>query len=300
MPVQQLVEYFNDRLEREHKNHLRPFVIKDDKVYGIYGPVRVGSVMLPLRETLRQSQIAGYTAHINVAANPETGFASRDSGLAYPPIEPSFDSESIVNFDRLARTVHMLNYLPQSHLDDLLILDVDPRHILGVKTDHGAYFEEIIIKCGLKTRNVAIGLKISPDYARVYSSLLKGLYNYQDRGYRVALKLDYYSLDKSSFELISRASPDFVAMSAQHLDAIRDNRLPEKLSQLCQLVASMDGRSVMLDIEDKRNAALARQMGFDLVQGAYFDAETPGLPNEHLLDSPLDSTDKRVAAVRHY
>jgi EAL domain-containing protein (putative c-di-GMP-specific phosphodiesterase class I) len=166
-----------------------------------------------------------------------------------------------------------------------------------VKTDHGAYFEEIIIKCGLKTCNVAIGLKVSPDYARVYSSLLKGLYNYQDRGYRVALKLDYYSLDKSAFELISRTAPDFVAMSAEHLDGIRDNRLPEKLSQLCQLVASMDGRSVMLDIEDKRNAALARQMGFDLVQGAYFEPEVPGLAGERLPLSPEDFDARRGTAV---
>ncbi|QPK64848.1 EAL domain-containing protein [Methylomonas sp. LL1] len=283
MPLQQLVEYFNDRLEREHNSPLRPFTIQDDKVFGNFGQIRVGSEMLPLRETLRNSQIAGYAAHIHVTGILGADLTRHESdSLKKLPIEQTSDTEAIISFDRLTRTVHMLNYLPQSHLDDLLILDVDPRHILGVKADHGAYFEEIIIKCGLKTRNVAIGLKINNEYARVYPSLLKGLYNYQNRGYRVALKFDYFSLDKSAFELISRASPDLVAMSSQHLDSIRDNRLPEKLNQLCQLVSSMEGCSVMLGIDDKRNATLARQMGFNLVQGAYFEAESFDLISEGL------------------
>jgi hypothetical protein len=44
----------------------------------------------------------------------------------------------------------MLNYLPMSHLGKTLFVEVDPRHILSVKKDHGAYFEEIIIKCGYR------------------------------------------------------------------------------------------------------------------------------------------------------
>jgi EAL domain-containing protein (putative c-di-GMP-specific phosphodiesterase class I) len=273
MPLQQLVEYFNDRLEQEHNSQQRPFVFEDNKVFGFFGPIQIGSQMYPIRKTLNHPGIIGYVAQLSATTSPQRYLTSHEPGFHLLDKESSKDTETIINFDRLTRTVHMLNYLPNSHLDDLLILSVDPHHILGIKKDHGAYFEEIIIKCGLKTHNVAISLTISPDFALLYPSLVKGLHNYQKRGYKIALKFDYASLEKSTSQLISRVFPDFVTLSAEHLDSIRDNRLPEKLAQLTQLTASFEGRSIMLDINEKQNAALARQMGFDLVQGLYFEQQ---------------------------
>lgn len=276
MPLQQLVEYFNDRLEWEHNSNLRPFLLQDDRVYGVLGSEVIGSDMSPIRETLRYSKIVGYAAKIKSIDNACLKHTlNQSNGIYDESMDENGHADSIINFDRLTRTVHMLNYLPQSHLDDLLVLDVDPRHILGVKTDHGAYFEEIIIKCGLQTHHVAIALKVGYEYSRVYPALLKGLYNYQKRGYKIALKFDYYNLDKSTLDLISRAGADLVGMSAVNLDGIRDNRLPEKLRQLCHLVTAMDSRSLMLDINDKRTAEFARQMGFNFVQGAYFEQHKP-------------------------
>lgn len=272
MPLSQLVEYFNDRLEREHNSGFRPFILEDDKVHGLFGPIRIGSVLSPIRETLRSAHVIGHAAQLTVEANqaPSIQSGELENLLALPSAQTA-GSESIVNFDRLSRAVHMLNYLPQSHLDELLFLDVDPRHILGVKEDHGAYFEEVIVKCGLQTNNVAISMTVNSVYARFYQSLLKGLNNYQRRGYQLALKFDYHSLEKSAIELISRAAPDFVGLSADNLERIRDNKLLDKLQQLNSLVDSINGRSIMLDIEDKRIAALARQTGFDLVQGDFFE-----------------------------
>lgn len=272
MPLQQLVEYFNDRLELEHNNGFRPFLLRDGVVQGLFGPIRLGSVLSPIRETLRSAHIVGHAAQLSVAANPIQPLQSNelDNLLAFPA-DQSINADSIVNFDRLSRTVHMLNYLPQSHLGGLLFLDVDPRHILGIKEDHGAYFEEIIIKCGLQTNNVAIALTINNAYARFYPSLLKGLQNYQRHGYRLALKLDVHTLAKSAAELIERAAPDFVALSAQHLEQVRDSQLLNKIHQLNRLAASLDARSLLLNIDDKRSATLARQIGFQWVQGDYYE-----------------------------
>lgn len=271
MPLQQLVEYFNDRLEQEHNEGYRPFLLENGEVHGLFGPIKVGSNLAPIRETLRTSHIVGRIAQLTVAANPvQTLLGNELDSLLSLPQAPD-NSDSVINFDRLTRTVHMLNYLPQSHLDELLFLYVDPRHILGVKEDHGAYFEEIIVKCGLQTSNVAIALSVSNAYARFFPSLQKGLENYQRRGYRLALKFDIQSLEKAALELISRVSPDFVGLSAEHLDQVRDNQLLGKIQQLNSLVASVNGRSLLLDIADKRSAALARQSGFSLVQGRYFE-----------------------------
>lgn len=283
MPLQQLVEYFNDRLEQEHNEGYRPFLLENGEVHGLFGPIKVGSNLAPIRETLRTSHIVGRIAQLTVAANPvQTLQGNELENLVNLPKVPG-DSDSVINFDRLTRTVHMLNYLPQSHLDELLFLHVDPRHILGVKADHGAYFEEIIVKCGLQTDNVAIALSVSNAYTHFFPSLQKGLENYQRRGYRLALKFDIQSLEKAALELISRVSPDFVGLSAEHLDQVRDNQLLGKIQQLNSLVASVNGRSLLLDVADKRSAALARQSGFSLVQGRYFEL-------------PVTSANKRNAA----
>lgn len=85
------------------------------------------------------------------------------------------------------------------------------------------------------------------------------------------MKFDIQSLEKSALELISRLAPDFVGLSAENLDQVRDSQLPGKIQQLNSLVASVKGRSILLDIDDKRGAALARQSGFGLVQGRYFE-----------------------------
>ncbi len=272
MPLQQLVEYFNDRLELEHHNGFRPFLLQDDAAFGLFGPICLGTVLSPLRETLRSVNVVGRIAQLSVTTSPLQILPSREleNLLAFPP-DPGSNADSIINFDRLSRTVHMLNYLPQSHLDEVLFLDVDPRHILGVKEDHGAYFEEIIVKCGLQTPNVVIALSVNGAYMRFQPSLLKGLENYQRRGYRLALKLDAQVLDKSAHDFITHAAPDFVGLSAQHIDQIRDNQLLSKIQQTISLTASIEARSILLNIDDKKNAALARQFGFDLVQGDFYE-----------------------------
>lgn len=272
MPLQQLVEYFNDRLEQEHKNGLRPFILENGAVRGVFGPILIGSRLSPIRETLRSANVIGQIAQLSVTSNSSQTIQSSEleNILSLPTEEPA-QAESIINFDRLSRAVHMLNYLPQAHLDELLFLEVDPRHILGVKEDHGAYFEEVIVACGLKTANVAISLTANNAYTGFYQSLLKGLHNYQRRGYRVALKFDYHTLEKSAFELITKAAPDFIGLSALDLDRVRDNKLLEKLQHFNSLSRSLNSRSIMLNIDDKKTAVLARKTGFDLVQGHYFE-----------------------------
>lgn len=272
MPLQQLVEYFNDRLELEHNSGFRPFFLKNGQAHGLFGPIQISSELSPIRKTLGSSQVIGHTARLTVGTNQSPVVPPSElTDLLALSQSRAGNTESIINFDRLSRAVHMLNYLPQAHLDELLFLEVDPRHILGVKEDHGAYFEEVIVKCGLQTQNVAIVMPVNTEYVRVFQPLLKGLNNYQRRGYRIALKFAYHALEKSALELISRVAPDFVSLTAANLDRIRDNKLLEKLQQLNILVNSINGQSIMLDIEDKKTAVLARKTHFDLVQGDYFE-----------------------------
>lgn len=275
MPLQQLVEYFNDRLELEQHNGFRPFLLNAGEIKGLFGQLTIGSRLTPVRHASNTDQIVAHTANLEVTNSPVQPLLSTelDSLIDIRGTPHTSDIGSIIHFDRLSRTVHMLNYLPVAHADGVLILDVDPRHILGVKTDHGAYFEEIIVKCGLRTQNVGIALNVTSAYLRFFPSLLKGLENYQRRGYKIVLKIDPTALLAPTTDFIERANPDVVSLNTQQIQLLaqRDKQILSKLQQLSGLLASIQSRGLLQDIDDKHTAAYARLTQFDWVHGQYFE-----------------------------
>jgi hypothetical protein len=274
MPLQDLVEYYNDRLGLEHRSSFRPFILEEGKVSGLFGPIRIDSLFMPLRQALRPTVIVGHAAQIMVALHkPRHLYANAIETLLANNSVPATEFESIINFDRLCRTVHMLNYLTLSHLQGVLFLDVDPRHILGIKQDHGAYFEEVITQCGLETKNIVIVLTVSSQYARYYQELINGLENYRRRGYQIALKFDYLRQTSEAFELIANILPDYVSLSARSLeDQGLDDALTARLRQLKTRVSSVGGQTILQQIDEKKFDLLARNTGFDLVEGGYYRA----------------------------
>ena len=282
MPLQDLVEYFNDRLGREHRSSFRPFMLEEGKVSGLFGPIRIDSSFTPLRQTLKPTVIVGHKAQITVAPHKTPYLYANEIETLLANAVPAADFESIINFDRLSRTVHMLNYLTVAHLQGVLFLEVDPRHILGIKQDHGAYFEEVIVRCGLETKNVVIVLSVNSQYARYYQELISGLENYRRRGYQLALnfdylaqalKIDYLPQESEVFDLIAKISPNYVSLTARNMeDQVHDDILLAKLNQLNTQVASVGGQTILQQIDEKKSHILARNTGFDLVEGGYFRA----------------------------
>jgi hypothetical protein len=274
MPLQHFVEYFNDRLGREHRSSFRPFILEEGKVSGLFGPIRIDSFFAPLRQTLKPTMIVGHTAQISVAPNKTQNLYENEieALLANNAVQAS-DFESIINFDRLCRTVHMLNYLTLAHLQGVLFLEVDPRHILGIKRDHGVYFEEVIVHCGFETKNVVIVLAVNSQYARYYQELIKGLDNYRRRGYQIALKYEYLPRGDETADFIANISPNFVSVSARNIeDQAHDDNLQEKLRQLKKQVASTGGQTILQQIDEKKSDLLARNTDFDWVEGGYYRA----------------------------
>lgn len=285
MPLQNLIEYFNDRFGQEHRSSFRPFLLEEGTISTLFGQIKIGSVFSPIRLTLKPTEIVGHAGKLKVSTH-EVQYLYSDEIENLLSTRPRNDSdfESIIDFDRLSRTTHMLNYLPLAHLQGSLFLEVDPRHILGIKQDHGAYFEEVIEQCGLKTNNVVIIMSVSSPYARHYPELITGLNNYRHRGYQIALKFDYVAQEGQAFDLISELSPNYVSLSARHLDQLRDNNLLEKLSNISALVTSTGGKSILQQIDQNKSELLAKNTGFDLVQGRYYEqSERPEFLSKSLV-----------------
>lgn len=147
----------------------------------------------------------------------------------------------------------MLNYLTFLHLQGLLFLEVDPRHILGIKRDHGAYFEEVITQCGLETNNIVITVAMHYQYAQYYQALINGLENYRRRGYQIALKFETINPESKAFNLVESLSPNYVSLSARNLIDADDTTL----RQLKRWLESIAGLSILQQIDDKKSDRLA-------------------------------------------
>lgn len=259
MPLQELVEYFNSRLQREYQNARQSLALQAGQVHGRFAAVSLTTRLTPIRETRNIGQALGLKSALEISVYPGVDHADQQ-----------LNEDSVVSLDRLTRTVHMLNYLPHAHTDQLLFLDVDPRHVLAVKADHGAYFEDIIGKCGLNTNHVVINLTIDSVYSRLYyllylPMLVNGLENYRRRGYRLMLTFPADKLEAASLELIGRLSPDFVGLSLQNVAS------PLSVAASAAQIGGITGHSVLLDVEDQQGLTLAERLNFNYVQGEYLE-----------------------------
>ncbi len=272
MPLQHLVEYFNDRLEQEHYSSQRPFLLSEGKVSGLFGNIQIDSLFAPIRHMANPNVVVGHMSQATVTVQKSRQLKGKKT-VALSTRNPlvTRDFESIINYDRLSRTVHMLNYLPISHLHGALFLEVDPRHIMGIKEDHGAYFEEVIAQCGLETRDIVIVLVVDNQYAFYYPDLVNGLDNYRRRGYQIALKFDYQVLQRQALDLITKIAPNYVSFAARNMkDQLLDDILLEKLFEFRGRVASVGGQSILQKADERNFDLLFRYAGFDLVEGGYY------------------------------
>lgn len=274
MALIDLVEYFNDRFEREHKANYRPLVLENDNVSGIFGQLKISSIFSPLRHNKNFVNVSGHSVKIKVSANESPYLHNYEiDNLVLNSDDTYIHFESVVNFDRLARTVHMLNYLPLAQTDKFLFLEVDPRHILGIKKDHGAYFETVIQQCGLSTHNTVIVLAVTSGYIKYNEALIRGLSNYRQRGYQIALRFDNVIPDKHATELIYKLTPDYVSLSARQIENEGSNNALKKLHALKHVITSTQGKGILRQIDNKKSEILAQKSNFDLVEGNYYDRE---------------------------
>ena len=268
MPLQQLVNHFNGRFENEHHSNLQPFILENNRVSGLFGPIRVSSTFTPVRSAENHDQFTGHIAQLTVA--PYDGFQH----LPVDAQKTSVDFQSVINLDRLSRTVHMLNYLPFVHHGGVLFLDVDPRHVVSVTRNHGAYFEEVIEKCGLATENVVISVAVNNLYASHHDEILKGLQNYRQRGYKIALNIGHSYTANGLVDLITKLSPDYLRVNAPGSgqgDLDVQITWPSALSALKELVDLLGGQTLLQQADEEEQAFIVSTMGFKLVQGRYYD-----------------------------
>jgi EAL domain-containing protein (putative c-di-GMP-specific phosphodiesterase class I) len=269
MPLQHLVDYFNQRFSEQQGLAEPPLIYDGQRVEGRFGHLTFGSRLQPVRLNASPGVVIGHDAAPMVLR--PTGSEGDATTLLFADEVPN-----VVDLDRLSRTVHMLNYLPIAHDDGTLFLHVHPRHVLTVERNHGAYFEEIIQRCGLALRRVAITLTVSPVYDRQFLLLLERLKRYRDRGYATAIQFDDRAgndfLERYCIEFLYRFAPDFVRFDCAFFrGGQRGDAADRRRASLLAAIRRLDTQLLIEGVRDETDGQLVRILHADYVAGAYYE-----------------------------
>jgi EAL domain-containing protein (putative c-di-GMP-specific phosphodiesterase class I) len=230
----------------------------ESRVAGRFFNCRVSSVFQPIVE-LSQGRVAGHHGLLRIDGQGEAPLAPW--GL----FALAAGDAMLRQLDRLCRTLHALNYFPQVDDEQWLFLNVEPRLLATVPSEHGKVFERILAKFGLTPRRIVIDL---PRSVIADPWLLERVArNYSVRGYRVAVPVD--SWDEATLRLLEGVSADIVKV---------DVRLGMAPRRLKAFAAALRERGILLlarRIETAELLQLVAQSGADLAQGYYLGVPKP-------------------------
>ena len=218
--------------------------------------VQLKSAFQPILDTKRNEPL-GYEALLRPAIGPEA-------------LTPQFafdfaDKQGrLVKLDRVARTLHTLNYLqlPESHRG-LLFLNVHPK-LLATVNAHGKVFERVLHNHSIPTRQVVI--EIQENTVDIDKHLSEAVSNYRDRSYLVAI--DGFGGKRSTLDRLWRLSPDYIKIDGSIIrDAESNPKVRKILSKLIEIVQELGAQAIAQGIETEAQQHIAIDAGANLLQG---------------------------------
>lgn len=275
MPLQHLIDTFNSRFVTDYQLDSPPFRFDGERVHGCFGNLSFTSDLKPIRLYANPDLIIGHdTAPL---------ILKRDGAHDTTRLLYGEEKSKIVSLDRLSRTVHMLNYLILDQHDGRLFVSVHPHHILTIKRDHGAYFEDIIRRCGLPLRRVVIELTISTLYESQLLLLLERLRTYRERGYSTSVKIDEHAgsdfAERFRSQFLHRLPPDYIRFSASFLDRAYPASIDKKRrSSLLSAIRQVDTQVLVASIKTEADGKLMELVFPDYVQGVWYDKRLEAAP----------------------
>ena len=190
MPLTELMNYFNDQLQTQTRARSLPktgFYKAGNAYWARFGNLILGSNLRPIAaantyDSGLKENLIGYEGELLIRS-------AAGNLLDIDSVFNSLDSnDQIIHLDRLVRTLHCLNYLQQHDISqNLLSLQVQPRHIVSVVGDHGKTFETILSDCGLGPERVLLHTRLL-DLATL-GHFNKALSSYRSRGYQIGISL---------------------------------------------------------------------------------------------------------------
>lgn len=248
----ELVDYVSDRLPGLEPRGAQPMFsarsgrlhLRGDRVEAAVGPFTLGSVSRRIVAAHAPAHTLAWSSSLQV--HSPTGREITDDTL----IRLQTTDAAAVAMDRLFRTLHMLNHLACAREDEDLWLPISLRHLLAVAEDHGAFFEELLRRCGLGPARIVLVLPLPvlrPDDA---IRLLAAAEAYRGRGFRFALGLAGV-LDETQLALLDSLAPCALKLRPRDLAVARRHApgLPVLLSPADTAATVALGPADLLELE---------------------------------------------------
>lgn len=258
--IKDKIDILKEELEHVLYLNLDDFRIEteQDEVLSRFSGLRLRSEFQPIFDTGKSEGLLGYEALLR----PSTGIEAVSPGFAFNMA----DSEGkLVKLDRVARTLHVLNYLTLPEKRGLLCLNVHPKLLTSVTT-HGKVFEQILHRHSVPTREVVI--EISESEIVSDSALRDAIDNYRDCGYRIAI--DDFGSRHSNLDRLWKLSPHFVKFDLGIIkQAQKDTKLRRALPKLIEVIHAFGAQAIIEGIENEIQLDIAIDAGAKLLQGYY-------------------------------
>ncbi|WP_020167659.1 MULTISPECIES: EAL domain-containing protein [Methylotenera] len=174
-------------------------------------------------------------------------------------------SGKLVQFDRVSRALHVLNFKQIYDENGLLFLAVHPNLLISVNA-HGKVFERILHANSVPTERVVI--QIDEGLVAQDKQLIDAINNYRDRGYRIAI--EHFGNTNSHVDRLWKLAPDFVKFDASLIQQAETNdNLYKVLPSLIAGVKAIDARAVVTGVETQSQLNIAIESGATLLQGDF-------------------------------
>lgn len=171
----------------------------------------------------------------------------------------------LVQFDRVSRTLHVLNFRQIYAEKGLLFLNVHPKLLITVNA-HGKVFERILHSNSVPTERVVI--EIQESLIDQEKQLSEAIVNYRDKGYRIAI--DRFGSSQSHIDRLWKFAPDFVKLDLNLIQKAEQNeRVRKILPGLIKMIRDLGAQPVITGIETQAQLDIAIDSGTNLVQGFF-------------------------------
>lgn len=220
--------------------------------------VRLNSAFQPIYD-IKHGELFGHEALLrpslgdDLASTPEFAFTYAEQ------------AGKLVPFDRVSRTLHVLNFRQIYAENGLLFLNVHPKLLIAVNA-HGKVFERILHSNSVPTERVVI--EIQEGLIEQEKQLSEAIDNYRDRGYRIAI--DRFGSTQSHIDRLWKFAPDFVKLDMSLIQKAEQNvRIRKILPGLIKMIKDLDAKPIITGIETQAQLDIAIESGTSLVQGFF-------------------------------
>lgn len=223
--------------------------------------VRLNTAFQPIYDS-EAGDLAGHEALLRpslgdeLASTPEFAFTYAEQ------------AGKLVEFDRVSRTLHVLNFRQIYAENGLLFLNVHPKLLISVNA-HGKVFERILHANSVPTSRVVI--EIQEGLVEQDKQLAEAIDNYRERGYQIAI--DRFGSEQSHIGRLWKFAPDFVKLDLNLIQQAESNeRVRKILPGLIQMIKDIGAKPIITGVETQVQLDIAMETGSTLFQG-YFLAK---------------------------